>query len=238
MANESSESGTGGETATADAKQKRQALITALEGWIKDTKTLITTDSKDTKTLLLNLAQVNDTLEEFKKAHMDYVALVNDLGDKATLRDEYDEIMQDVEDTRTGVQSCIDAVDKAKEKVDGETGSNKGDDISDNESIASIKSAKIKAATKRATLEVKAKMLRKKQEIELKEQQLKQQKDMLDLESELEIAKAEEEAIIVESEGSVSSKSDKTSSSDKEISFKLVEVSPTTESIQYSKADS
>ncbi len=215
-----------------EAQQKRQASITALNGWINDTKTVLTTTPEDKQLLVLNVAQVNDTFEEFKKSHMDYVALVVNLDEKSRLKDEYDAIVLEVGQVRTDVQNGIEALEKSAKKTDGEDKTNQKEDVDDGASIVSSKSAKIQAATKRAALEIKAKMLKRKQEIEFKEQQLRQEKDRLALEAEIEIAKAEESAIIIEEEGSDCSKGNKTlSSSDKEVSFKVL---PTTESIQCS----
>ena len=178
------------------AEERRDKARTVLDGWITDTEALISVES-DKGAVETSLAQLNEAMEDYNVAYMDYVACIEDMDEKGQLRTQYEGVQQHLDNVRTNVGQYIYDLDNKNKKLEDEKSvSQVGSRVSVTSSVL-----RAKAAAKKAALLARSKRLEQKHQLDIQEQRLKMEREKLSLDTELAEVTAEEEAIIALDEG-------------------------------------
>ena len=167
---------------------------TLVNGWLKDLSALLE-DQSDKVAVSSTLQQLNESMEDYTAAHMDYVALIEDMDVKAALREEYDQLKAMVD--KVGSQAVSHIHHLAQPPP-----------INDNRSVhtsASSASSRAKTAAKKAALLVRRNRLAEIQRHQLDEQKAKMKLEQLQLDVEIEATEAEEQALAEEEQPPVQS---------------------------------
>ena len=170
------------------AEGKRKAARTAVDGWVTDLEALIS-DESDKGAVEIALEQLNEDMDVYSAAHLDYLASIEDTDDKEKLKAEYEGDQQRLDIMRTNVGQYIYNLDNKKPAAE--------DNVSQVGSQASVTSSVFRAriAAKKAALLARNKRLELKHQLDLQEQRLKMQMEKFALETELAVVAAEEEAV-------------------------------------------
>ena len=170
------------------ACDKKETALTKLQQWLNGVASIISTKSdKDTATT--NLTHLNESFEDYKIAYMEFLALMEDEDEMDKIKAHYDEMKDKVEQARTDLGNYLHQFDR--EKVDHESASQKSSKISNTSSVL-----RAQAAAKKAALLARQKMLDERHKLEKEEQELRIRKERLELETDLAVASAEEQAIL------------------------------------------
>ena len=174
-----------------EAFEKRENCYVQVINWIADLTALLT-DKMDKNAVSSALEQLNEVVEEYKEAHLNYLALVTDTDAKDKIKSQYDALQDKITKAREDTAQYVHELENKvldKNKDDQLESASK---VSNTSKTSAMRRA---AAAEKAQLLAQAEMLQQQQELDRQEQAIKHQKQQLQVRMQIAQAAAKEKVL-------------------------------------------